>query len=159
MNNLTTTNDIHTFPHYWQFCCILHIDPTFLNMSNKNQYTMTFINQTIAKYMPTTNMSLKCHIYATCPNHLMYFHGGSMPICLPHKKSLWSKLRSAGKATERQTVCDCLSWTTKSAENCINYKCECRFLILFSFNCKVELCSKSQETINFSLSTSFCQLI
>ena len=28
---------------------------------------------------------------------------------------------------------------------------ECRFLILFSFNCKVELCSKSQETENKGL--------
>ena len=31
------------------------------------------------------------------------------------------------------------------------FKCECRFLILFSFNCKVELCSKSQETEKISL--------
>ena len=38
--------------------------------------------------------------------------------------------------------------------------CECRFLILFGINCRVELCSKfSRNRIIFSLSTSFCQLI
>ena len=38
--------------------------------------------------------------------------------------------------------------------------CECRFLILFGINCRVELCSKfSNNRIIFSLSTSFCQLI
>ena len=34
---------------------------------------------TIVKYGPTTNMLLKCLIYTTCKNHLMYTNGVNMP--------------------------------------------------------------------------------
>ena len=38
--------------------------------------------------MPETDMPLKCDIYATFPNYLMFIYGGSMPIDMPYKKSL-----------------------------------------------------------------------
>ena len=78
---------------------------------------MTYINQTTEKYVPGTNMSHKFHKYTTCTDHLMCIYGWSMPICMPHKKALWSKLWSVGRPqTDGWMHHDCTSWPTKSAK-------------------------------------------
>ena len=43
------------------YYCSLHTDLTFLHTSIKNQYIATHINQTTMKYVPGTNMPIKCH--------------------------------------------------------------------------------------------------
>ena len=80
---------------------VTHIDAMVLHISIKNQVTSTSINQTTERYVPRTNMHLKCHIYPTYPNDLMCIYWGSMPMCMPCKKSLWSKLWSVRRATDR----------------------------------------------------------
>ena len=116
MNSVTMTTNMHTF-HINGICplskyawhnahvplhSILHIDPAFLHTPIKNQYTATNMNQTIAKYLSGTNIPFKCQICASCPNYLMCMYRGMMPICMPCKKSLCSKLWSIGRATGRQ---------------------------------------------------------
>ena len=71
--------------HYY---CSLHIDLTLLHTSIKYQYTTIFIYYTTTKYMPATNMPLKCHIDAIYPNYLMYINGGSMLTYILHMNSL-----------------------------------------------------------------------
>ena len=42
-----------------------HIDPALLDLSITNQSNATLIYHNTAKYVPATNMPLKCHIYVT----------------------------------------------------------------------------------------------
>ena len=96
------------------FYCSLYIEATFLHTFIK--IIKISINYSIylrycLKYVPWTNIPLKCHIYAKCPNCLVCVNGRNMPICMPHKMSLQSKLWSVGKSTDktdRSTVYDCI---------------------------------------------------
>ena len=56
--------------------CRLSTDPTLLHISTKNQHTTTFIYHTSEKYMPATNMPLKCQLNDKCPNYLMCINWG-----------------------------------------------------------------------------------
>ena len=49
-------------------------------------YNITY--HTTAKCVSATNMPLKCHAYATCPNYSMLISGESMPIHMPYMNSL-----------------------------------------------------------------------
>ena len=52
---------------------------------NKNA---TLIYHIIAVYVPAPKMPLKSHIYATCPNYLLYINEGSRLTYMHHMNSL-----------------------------------------------------------------------
>ena len=53
--------------------CSLHAD---FMCKEKKQYTVTLNYHAIIKYVPTTNMPLSCHIFATWPNYTVCTNGG-----------------------------------------------------------------------------------
>ena len=67
----------------------LQIDTHITAHINQNQLIATYINQTVAQYMPTTDMPLKCQKYSIYPNYLTSINGGGMQIYMPHMKLLW----------------------------------------------------------------------
>ena len=72
-------------------------DPLYLaDASPSQQETAAFIYCAIAIHVTATYMPIKCHIYATCANYLVYIDGKSMPILMPHMKLL----KSVGWATD-----------------------------------------------------------
>ena len=77
---------MHTFVSL-NFYCSIHTDPTFLQISIKNQYTTTFIYHPTAKYVPATIMPIKCHIYVICQNYLTGINDGSMLTHMLHMSS------------------------------------------------------------------------
>ena len=66
---------IYILPHFY---CNLHIDLTLLHTSIKNHQTAIFIYHTTAKYVPTTNMSLKCQYM---PNSQIIWHASIGELC------------------------------------------------------------------------------
>ena len=64
----------------------LHVDPTLLHIFIKK--AATIIYQSIAQYVPASNMPLKCQKYGLCPNYSMCTYRASMQIKLPHMKLL-----------------------------------------------------------------------
>ena len=57
-----------------------HIDPKYLPISTKIQPPATATLQTITKYVPETNMSLKCYKYVTYTNYFMCKHETTVSI-------------------------------------------------------------------------------
>ena len=118
MNNVTMTTGMHTFhitayapeqiclSHctYMSHCTstIVYTDPTFLctSIKNKLQYILTNYCKICEKNKYTPQMPLTCHMPKLLDMHLW----GSMPIFMPHKQSLWSKLWSVGRATDRYQI-------------------------------------------------------
>ena len=49
---------------------------------NETKQTATFIYYAIASYVPTTTMTLKCHIYATYANKSMYRYHTKLCQCI-----------------------------------------------------------------------------
>ena len=86
LNNICPPHCTYVSLHCY---CSQNIDPTLLQTSIK---TGTLIDHTTAIYVIATNMPLKYHIYATCPNNLTCIYGGSMPIHMPHRKLLPSMM-------------------------------------------------------------------
>ena len=80
------------FPMYVSlYCyCSVQLGPMLWHISVKKPQTATFIYHAITTFVSALNMSLKCHIYATCANHLICIHGG-MLIYMAHMKLLVSK--------------------------------------------------------------------
>ena len=71
---------------------------------HQNQWTATSIYHTTAKYVPSTYMHLKCHIYAICPYYLMCINEVSMPIYVPHINSLASTMWQVVLYTDSNTT-------------------------------------------------------
>ena len=104
INNVTSNTAIHT-SHITDICpwtnrpatlhiyvplhffCSLHIDPILMHASIKCQQTTTFICNTTPKYVPVTNVPLKCYI-CQMPKLRMCISDGNMPIYMPHMSSL-----------------------------------------------------------------------
>ena len=63
---------------------MLHTDPRLLHISMKSQTTATLVYQTIAKYVPATNMPHKYHKYGIYHNDSMCIYEGRMPLKKPH---------------------------------------------------------------------------
>ena len=64
-----------------------HIDPTYLPLSTKTEPTATATSCVISKYIPGTNMALKCYVYA---NYFICTYETTMSVHTPHIKSMQS---------------------------------------------------------------------
>ena len=54
----------------------------------RNTPIFFFIYNALTSYVPTTNMSPKCHIYATDANYFMCTHETAMSVYITHMNSL-----------------------------------------------------------------------
>ena len=64
---------------------VVYIDPSLLYSSIKI-YKLHLFPHTTIKYVPATNMSLKCQKYHRCLNYLMCIHWKSMPMYMSQMK-------------------------------------------------------------------------
>ena len=98
ISNMTRSTGVNTF-HMTDLCPganihatlhmhvpFLHIDPTFLHISLKNQQNATLIQHIIAKDVPVIYLPLQFHKYCICPHYLTRIYGESMPIYIPNMK-------------------------------------------------------------------------
>ena len=83
---LTGINNVNgSSVHRWQ-CRTMMPQPDYIywvsHMANlvKTQQNDTLIYHATAIYVPATNMHIKCHKYATCPNYSTCIYGGSTPM-------------------------------------------------------------------------------
>ena len=67
-----------------------YIDPKYLPICTTIQATATGSSHIIAKYIPETNMPLRCHTYSTYANNFMCTYETTMSVCIPHMNSLQS---------------------------------------------------------------------
>ena len=64
--------------------------PNSTTHTNQKQQTATFIYLTVTLYVPTTNMPLKYHIYATDANYFICTYDIAMSVYIPHMNSMQS---------------------------------------------------------------------
>ena len=98
INNVTKSTGIHKNSHYWHMplskysCYIAHIYTTailysaLLHTTIKNKYTVKFIYNTTATYVPATKIPVTCYKYLMC------ISGESMPIYMSYMNSLSSTM-------------------------------------------------------------------
>ena len=98
--------DWHEYiPHYWhlplnKYVChtahVSHCNSTAFYIQTQHSCTYPLkindlqhiLTKLLHDNVLITNMPLKCHIYTTCQNDLIYIYGRSMPKCMLRKKSL-----------------------------------------------------------------------
>ena len=93
--NMPTTMHIYFPLHLYCSLCRPYITVPI----HQNQWSATFIYCATAKYVPATNMPLKCHRYVICQNCLTCINGGSMPIYIPHMNSVELTMRPGTQKT------------------------------------------------------------
>ena len=96
--------------------CSVPIDPTVVHTSVNNKDIAIF-PQFIAIYVPTTNMLLKCHIHALCPNCSMCNHDGGMPMHMLHRNVLASMMWPETLYTGKQNDFDDTAFLTVKTSN------------------------------------------